>query len=226
MNSAPGDGIGLAVFVKTPGYSEVKTRLAAGIGADAATEFYSLSAAAVAAVVGAASEALPLTPYWAVAEAGALNDPTWTDLPRLPQGNGDLGNRMRTVCDTLLTTHGRALLLGADAPQIQVAYLREAVTALDSHNHVLGPAADGGFWLFGTRTPVPDAAWDATPWSCSDTAERFVAGLQPGSVARLRTLRDVDTADDLPPLLAALDTLPDPRPEQHRLNDWLRRAGS
>lgn len=224
MSSVPGDGIGLAIFVKTPGYSQVKTRLAADIGTEAATEFYSLSAAAVAAVVRAAAEAL--RSYWAVAEAEALGDPAWSDLPCLAQGTGDLGSRMRTVCDTLLATHGRALLLGADAPQIQVTDLRDAVVALEAHDYVLGPAADGGFWLFGTRAPVPDMAWVSTPWSRPDTAERFVAGLRSGSVARLRTLRDADTADDLPPLLAALDALPDLLPEQLHLNEWLRRAGS
>lgn len=215
--------VGLAIFVKTPGHSPVKTRLAAAWSEEAAREFHLHSTAAVAAVARAAQTAMPgLTPHWAVAEESALDDPLWQTLPRLAQGAGDLGARMRRVYESLMAKFGRALLLGADAPQVQVSDLSQAADALESHDYVLGPSVDGGFWLFGGRARVPDMAWDSTPWSRSDTAERFVAGLRSGSVARLRTLRDVDTADDLPPLLAALDTLPHPRPEQRRMKDWLR----
>jgi hypothetical protein len=42
--------VGIAIFVKTPGHSPLKTRLAAGIGIDAAREFHMLAAQAVAAV--------------------------------------------------------------------------------------------------------------------------------------------------------------------------------
>ncbi|MDQ3494652.1 MAG: DUF2064 domain-containing protein, partial [Pseudomonadota bacterium] len=122
--------------------------------------------------------------------------------------------------------HGGALLLGADAPQLRADDLVAAVRALDDHDHVFGPSADGGFWLFGTRKPVPATAWRATPWSQADTAERFIAALGTPRIARLRTLRDADAADDLPPLLAALDALPVPLPEQARLADWLRSLDS
>ncbi len=65
----------LAIFVKTPGYSPVKTRLAASIGQRRAEQFHRLAAAAVAAVAKAAMPAV--TPYWAIAERDALHDPLW-----------------------------------------------------------------------------------------------------------------------------------------------------
>ncbi len=219
------DRIGLAIFVKTPGHSPLKTRLAAGICRESAERFHRLAAEAVAAVARAAQAMLPgLATAWAVAEDSALDDALWSGLPRIAQGTGDLGARMRHVVERLCSAHGGALLLGADAPQLRVDDLVAAVRALDDHDHVLGPSADGGFWLFGTRKPVPATAWTATPWSQAGTAERFIAALGTPRIARLRTLRDADAADDLPPLLAALDALPHPRPEQRRLADWLRNA--
>lgn len=219
-------GAGLAIFVKTPGHSPLKTRLATGIGSDAAREFHLLAATAVAAVarVTCARHA-GLVACWAVAERDALDDPHWRSLPRIAQGGGDLGARMQRVCDALQRRHGRALLLGADTPQLRPDDLLVALRALDAQAHVIGPSSDGGFWLFGTRGGVPAAAWADTPWSQADTAQRFMAALGKAGeqhATRLRELRDVDTAADLVPLLDALDELADPLPEQTRLAQWLR----
>lgn len=219
--------VGLAILVKTPGHSPLKTRLASAIGSEAAQHFHLLASAAVAAVAARAQCDLPmLAPHWAVAEAGALEDPTWHALPRIPQGEGDLGARMGRVTDSLLAKFDAALLLGADAPQIEPGDFAEAMRALATQQHVIGPSEDGGFWLFATRGSVPSSAWLATPWSQPDTAARFCQALRANPdeapVARLRTLRDADTAEDLPPLLSALDALGDPLPEQRRLAGWLR----
>ena len=222
--------IGIGIFVKTPGHSPLKTRLAAGIGSAAAERFHMLGARAVAAVVREAQQLVPgIAPHWAVAEPAALDADCWNDFPRIAQGDGDLGQRMGRVCDALLDRFDAALLLGADTPQIESADLAAAADALPAHPHVLGPSADGGFWLFATRGEVPPAAWNSTPWSQADTADRFcdaVAGMADATaMPRLRRLRDVDTADDLPPLLSALDGLAAPLPEQVTLARWMRRSG-
>ena len=219
--------LGIAIFVKTPGHSPLKTRLARVIAADAAREFHLLSAGAVAAVACRAQRDMPaLATHWAVAEPAALDHPAWTSLPVITQGEGDLGARMGRVTGDLLTRFDAALLLGADAPQIEAGDIIAAAHALASHQHVIGPSADGGFWLFATRGRVPAEAWSATPWSQADTAARFCESLgEPpadSAIARLRSLRDADTADDLPPLLSALEALRDPLPEQQRLAHWLR----
>ena len=214
---------GLAIFVKTPGHSPLKTRLAAAIGDASAMAFHRHAALAVAAVARAAQIAVPgLHICWAVAEQSALDDPLWSNLPRIAQGDGTLGARMRRVCEALRDTCGCALLLGADAPQLTIADIQAALHALDSHDHVLGPSADGGFWLFGTRSVVPAGAWDDTPWSQSDTAARFMQALGSSRIAPLRTLRDADSVHDLAPLLTTLQSLRDPLPEQTALADWLR----
>ncbi len=219
--------VGLAIFVKTPGHSPLKTRLASTIGIQRASQFHMLAAAAVAAVAARAQRELPaLTSHWAVAEAGALDAQAWASLPTVAQGEGDLGARMARVTDRLLAGFDGALLLGADAPQIEAADIVAALGALGTHRHVIGPSVDGGFWMLATRGTVPAKAWSETPWSQADTAARFchALGASPddASIARLRTLRDADTVEDLSPLLSTLDALSDPLPEQQRLADWLR----
>jgi rSAM/selenodomain-associated transferase 1 len=213
--------IGIAIFVKTPGVSPIKTRLAATIGQAAAEAFHRLAAAAVAEVATDPRLAhTGVNTYWAVAEDDALDAAIWNDLPRIAQGDGDLGARMHRVYDTMRAEHGAALLLGADAPQLQAEDLLTACAALREHDYVLGPSADGGFWTFGGRVAASDAAWTRTPWSQSDTHARFIAELR-GDIATVRTLRDVDTVDDLRALQPALRALPAATPAQRALGEWL-----
>lgn len=217
----------LAIFVKTPGLSSVKTRLAASVGPTAAEQFHRFSAQAVAAVAQAAPATVK--PYWAVAENEALEHPDWHALPRIWQGQGDLGARLHQVCSQLQSRHDRVLLIGADAPQITVTLLQQALTALGdpATPFVLGPAGDGGFWLFGTRNPVPAEVWQQVRYSASTTASDLVTALAAhGAVARLPALRDVDTVDDLEMLGHALAALPHPLAAQTSLRQWLGKQAS
>jgi len=207
----------VAIMVKTPGLSPVKTRLAAGLGRAGAATFHGLAAAAIGSV------AAGMISYWAVAEADADG---WQDRPRLWQGEGGLGARMARVYDTLLRRHGRVLLVGADSPQTTPALLRLAAETLDDTPFVLGPALDGGFWLFGGRLPVPDAVWQSVRYSAPDTGARFLDSIRPlGSVSLTAAQLDADRADDLPVVLAALRALPDATAAQRALAEWLDARG-
>ncbi len=217
----------LAIFVKTPGLSAVKTRLAAAIGPAAAEHFHRVSAQAVAAVAQAAPA--QVKPYWAVAENAAVEHPLWHALPRIWQGQGDLGARLHHICSQLQSRHGRVLLIGADAPQITVGLLQQAIDALDdpATPFVLGPAHDGGFWLFGTRNPVPAEVWQQIRYSAPSTGSDLVTALAAGgTVARLPALRDVDTVEDLETLGRALAALPHRLAAQTSLLQWLGRQPS
>ena len=211
----------LAIFVKTPGLSPVKTRLAASLGTQAATRFHELAAAATAAVGRHCQPAL--TPYWALAETDPAAAAAWPDFAPLGQGEGFLGARLDRVYGHLQARHGRVLLIGADTPQLTPALLRQALSALDNPAtpFVIGDASDGGFWLFGGRAPVDRSVWLHVRYSQGDTASRLREALSAtGDCAPLPALSDVDRATDLPLLLQALDTLAEllparPRFEQH-----------
>jgi glycosyltransferase A (GT-A) superfamily protein (DUF2064 family) len=208
----------LAIFVKTPGLSPVKTRLAAGIGAEAAFDFYGLALAAVAEAV---KRALPdLIPYWAVAEPEALADPRWSDFPTIGQGEGSLGDRLDHVYSGLLARHGAVLMIGADSPQLTPDLLLSAARLAEPF--VMGRADDGGFWLFGGTAPIPRAVWAELPISTAETADALLhATLSFGDTAFVSSLVDVDEAKDLMPLAVALALLEAPTPAQMRLAEWL-----
>jgi rSAM/selenodomain-associated transferase 1 len=216
----------LAIWVKTPGLSPVKTRLAAAIGTEAAEEFYRLSAQAVAAVVRQAASTSPglLTPYWAVAEEAALSHPAWQDFATVYQRGGDLGARLSYVYDTLLQRHPWVIFIGADAPQITPELVAEAAQVLsETGDFVLGPAEDGGYYLFGGSKPLRHSLWVAVPYSAANTLEAFADLLQSfGCIQYLPELFDVDTAAELPRLTAELHRKSPLLAEQTDLSEWLR----
>lgn len=210
-----------AIWVKTPGLSPVKTRLAAGIGTEMAERFHTLSARAVAAVARKAAEEHPelLVPYWAVAERGSAG---WEGLAVVEQGEGGLGERLAHLYDHLLERHGFVLFLGADSPQLTPAALADAAERAGRGSFVLGPAEDGGFYLFGGSRPLPRQVWTRVHYSETGTLTELEAGLAGyGPIERMKVLLDVDTREDLPHLLRALETADSLLPEQVTLAEWL-----
>lgn len=213
---------GAAIFVKTPGRSPLKTRLAARLGTAFAEAWYLRAAAAVAAVLRATPG---LAGYWAVAETTGQDASAWPGLPLLEQGEGELGARMGRVHAALLERHPFALLLGADTPQIEARLLERAADwlASDAPRFVLGPARDGGFWLLGGNRQPPAGDWLATPCSTPDTARGFRSVMaRHGAWLELPLLTDVDDADDLGAMLAELAALAAPLAEQQALAAWTR----
>lgn len=212
----------LAIFVKTAGLSPVKTRLARDLGNEIAEQFYHLSIQAVAAVVRSTPSVFPS--FWAVAEHEGLASDQWQSLPSIWQGEGDLGLRMHRMYKQLQSRYGRAILIGADVPQISAALLNRAVTDLAGSNaaYTVGNTRDGGFWLFGGNAPVPKSVWLSTPYSDPDTRGILVKTLGAQRVCQLPLITDVDESFDLPFLCAELDELRDRLPEQQRLAAWLQ----
>jgi len=214
---------GLAIFAKTPGLSPAKTRLAAEIGTETAERFYRLALEAVEDSVAGFLEQRPdWTACWAVAEAEGAADPRWQRFGARHTGEGGLGRRMARVYEALRRRYGRALLIGTDSPQLTPADLASAVAAFDTADLVLGPAADGGFWLLGGRRRIPLFVWQRPRYSTEQALSDLETGLNKVGLAaprRLGRLCDVDSAADLAELRASMPEAPNPA--QRRLTAWL-----
>lgn len=211
----------IAVFVKTPGRSPIKTRLADSLGRAVAENWHRRAADCVADAAAASGHPV----YWAVAEPDAMTDPLWRERPRICQGPGALGSRMARVHAALVARHGAGILVGADLPQLDPDELGSAGEWLlaPGPSFVLGPARDGGFWLFGANRAIDPAAWESVNYSRDDTARSFVESIGGNRWCRLATRTDLDKAEDIDHVLAELRSLPTPLPKQTRLADWLER---
>lgn len=184
----------LVVFVKAPRLGQVKSRLAAGIGALAALRFYRWTTARVLRRLGQ-------DPRWrtliAVTPSRALREPFWDSrVSRLDQGPGDLGHRMARVFRTL--PPGPVVIVGSDIPELAPSHVAAAFRALGSRDAVFGPAADGGYWLVGLRRSprLPTGLFAGVRWSSPHALADTWASLPRGfTVALLETLEDVDDAE-------------------------------
>lgn len=191
----------LAVFVKTPGFSPVKTRLARQLGVEQAEAFHLISARAVESIALDLEQQTDVVSYFAVAEQQALENDYWQALPTVWQGEGGLGQRMALVYRQLLTMHDFVIIVGSDIPQISVAELRSATSWLMDKQQsrlVFGPSADGGFWLCGGNCRIPRPLWTEVVYSSADTGEQFLNGIKSlGEVQMQSILCDVDEPEDL-----------------------------
>lgn len=182
-------------MVKEPRPGRVKTRLGKGLG-----------------LVGAA--------WWFRHQTRSLlrrlDDPRWqlilavapdregstsrvwpAHLPRIAQGQGDLGDRMGRLFRGL--PPGRVCIIGADIPGITPRHIARAFHVLGAQDAVFGPSEDGGYWLVGLRrmAAVPAGLFSNVRWSSEHALADTKASLPGAHVGFVETLRDVDEVADL-----------------------------
>jgi len=95
---------------------------------------------------------------------------------------------------------GPVCVIGADIPGIEPKYVQQAFDALGHSDAVFGPAPDGGYWLVGLKKTraVPPNVFHGVRWSTEHALADSIASLPGYRITRVATLRDVDTAADLP----------------------------
>lgn len=181
-------------MVKAPVAGQVKTRLARETGTVRATQFYRHTAAALIA-------RLAPSRHWrtilAVAPDNASVPACWRrGVARWEQGRGGLGQRMQRILDR--APPGPVIIVGTDIPAIRPAAIAAAFAALGRADAVVGPAADGGYWLVGLRrTPRVLRPFADVRWSTRHALTDTLANLAGRPVARAATLSDVDGLQDL-----------------------------
>lgn len=195
--------IAWTIFVKTPEFSEVKTRLAATVGREKALAAYE---AGVRQMKDLALELtrlegprLPVVPIWAVAEEEARRHPRWQDFRTVSQGTGTLGQRLGFVHRQLSAEFEGVVFLGADCPVLTPKVCLNALDRMfEADQHVLGPTEDGGYYLFASRLDVRPEIWLEVPYSCEKTATVFTELLsRDHPVFWMEPLFDIDTEEDL-----------------------------
>jgi rSAM/selenodomain-associated transferase 1 len=119
------------------------------------------------------------------------------------QRGADLGERLSGAFADLVASPGdRAVAIGADCPDLNPSIIREAFATLDRQDVVLGPAADGGYYLIGLRRGAPalfPALFNGIHWGTGTVlAETLARAEQAGlGVTMLSALSDIDTPGDV-----------------------------
>jgi rSAM/selenodomain-associated transferase 1 len=179
------------VFARAPRLGAVKRRLAREIGDRAALRFYLASLHRTVRRLARDRRfrtVLAVTPDHAPAR--------WPrGVPRVPQGRGDLGQRMHRV--TQRQRHGRVAVVGTDIPAMTADDVAHAFRLLGRAQACFGPAADGGYWLVALSPRRPSTPFARVRWSSEWALADTLANFSNHTVAMLRELQDVDSAADL-----------------------------
>lgn len=202
-------GAALGIMARYPRAGYTKTRLAAHIGLHQAADLYSICARTIF------DEMRKIPPHVNkfIFFTGSNNlDKVglWTGdgFHLLPQVGKDLGNRLANSFSQLFSSGIKsAVLIASDVPDISPAIVDEALSALESHDIVLGPAHDGGYYLVGMNR-LNKALFKGINWGSEDVLQDTLNRVAEFNLSfyLLPTLIDIDSADDLRLWLAMAGT--------------------
>lgn len=192
------------MMAKAPVAGRAKTRLAVGVGDAAAAD---LAAASLLDTLGAGAAAYPAGRRM-LALAGDLAPAARADELRVAAADWlVVPQRGHGLAERLIDAHreahrlsgGPVVQVGMDTPQVTAALLHEVAALAHAHGGpVLGPAADGGWWVLVTTRPEQALALAGVPMSRPDTgrrtAEALTAAGHPPVLGPI--LGDVDHVED------------------------------
>lgn len=192
----------LIMFVKYPRPGYVKSRLAFKLGDIEATRVYrSVTENLISAIVQPSKDACyEIAVTYSPAEA-AQEMRAWlgSGLQLIAQSGANLGERMqKAFSDGFSRGYKNIIIIGSDCPAVTNELIISALEKLKSHDVVIGPAYDGGYYLIGLCRSEPKL-FAGIDWSTElvlkQTIERCTALHR--SYVLLPELRDIDRIEDL-----------------------------
>ena len=184
----------LLLFVRNPRQGQVKTRLARTLGdAEALRIYYLLLDRMRQTVLQVPADRL----LFYSDRIDQADDWDSDSFQKHLQAGADIGERMHLAFETAFLQHKACLLLGSDIPEITPGLLLEAFSHLQTHDLVLGPAKDGGYYLIGLKRSIP-SLFEGIDWSTSRVLRQTLdQARQLGLTWRLLPeLTDVDEEED------------------------------
>lgn len=198
MNESDKDCV--LLFVKYPEKGEVKKRLASRLGDDITVELYRCFVRDSLSTIETCGGKLLICVYPPESQKGFAE---WLGVDRVyvPQLGTDLGQRMKTsFVDAFNRGFQFVVAVGSDIPDLPAAFMKEAYLSLRTHDAVIGPSIDGGYYLIGfnKRAFLPET-FDGIDWGTHTVFQDTLAVLR-SARCNLYTLpkwRDMDTIADL-----------------------------
>ncbi|MHC4456099.1 MAG: TIGR04282 family arsenosugar biosynthesis glycosyltransferase [Planctomycetota bacterium] len=187
-------------FVKFPASGLVKTRLAEQLGEETATCLYKgfvtdilenlLNLKVNFDIFFAPSDAQQKFCLW-----------LGNKYSYIPQTGDNLGEKMKNAFEHAFTNNcTRVIIIGSDSPDLPAEFFNRSFKALESHDAIVGPSGDGGYYLIGfSKDAFLSEAFESVAWSTPQVCEQTLNILKKHErdVYLLPQWYDVDTLDDL-----------------------------
>ena len=190
------------LFGRYPRPGQVKTRLAAAIGHQKATEFYRICLNSIFLEAQKVQESGLADVYFCFSEASDAADVALIIPPNIDcfaQVQADLPLRIKQAfSDVFGRSYERVCIFSTDVPSLSTNTIKQSVHQLYNSDIVIGADGDGGYYVLGMNAYMPKVLEITYP-SRIGTYRQTVDGAADmhKKVYCLPTLYDVDTVDDL-----------------------------
>jgi rSAM/selenodomain-associated transferase 1 len=194
----------LLVFARLPEFGKVKTRLAADLGAERTLAVYEAMLRDLLQSIGVSDESTEIECVWPPTPNanGALLRRAFGGHAMAMQTGATLGDRLSMAFSERFFFHRteKIVAIGVDDPLLPRELIDHAFALLDSCEYVVGPAQDGGYYLFGCRAmSFEPEVFHGIEWGTAtvltETIRRIAASGRTCAVLPERF--DIDTAEDL-----------------------------
>jgi rSAM/selenodomain-associated transferase 1 len=188
----------LIVFIKYPEPGRVKTRLGRQIGYEQAALLY--EALVKQQITDLDCNSYDLAYY--VDDNQPLDQyrsKFGSNLNFFMQKGSDLGERMaRAFEESFERRYERVILMGSDIPLVNGADVTLFFNHLLTHQMVIGPAEDGGYYMIGCQKGISVVPlFENIVWSTSDVFKTTLARASDLNVRIEKTWFDIDNQEDL-----------------------------
>ncbi len=191
----------IIIFTKLPVEGKVKTRLAKSMGNKFAVSFYKVCAEHTFKELGKLKETGPELFLFCPEENEIEQVMQWAGNNfnyNFQQGN-DLGLKMYNAFNTVFKRgYKKVIIIGTDAPDVSMKIMQSAISVLNDHSVVIGPANDGGYYLLGFKSKLIDL-FSGIEWSTNSVFDNTIEKLNNSKINyfMLNELTDIDTVEDL-----------------------------
>jgi uncharacterized protein len=187
----------LMLFVRNPELGKVKTRLAASVGPETALDIYLHLLRHTRDI----TQDLPMDKVVYYTEKVEQDDlwPAKHYLKKLQHLEGDLGEKMEMAFEVAFAEgYTSVVIIGSDCPQLSAEIINQAFEELKSHEVVIGPALDGGYYLLGMKHLHPEL-FQNKRWSTEHVFPDTLYDIERLHLSHtlLPYLSDVDKLEDL-----------------------------
>ena len=140
---------GVLFFVKYPKVGDVKSRLSKDLDPSITVELYRCFVKDLLKMLNTTSYSIFICFY----PSNYLNNfKQWlgNKYNYIPQEGEDLGQRMENCFNYIFTKKfDQLIVIGSDSPDLPNEILNQAFLKLQTHDAVIGPSLDGGYYLLG-----------------------------------------------------------------------------
>jgi rSAM/selenodomain-associated transferase 1 len=189
----------LILFVKAPKIGTVKTRLQPELTTEQALLLYQAMVEDIVARFGQVGFC-DLKIYFTPANSlETLQNWLGSQFDYFPQVGNDLGNRMyHALAEMLHQKYQKVVLAGSDLPTLDAETIMRAFTLLNRAEVVVGPSADGGYYLIGMKQPHP-ALFQGIAWSTDKVLQQTLEKARTTALdtVQLQLQSDIDTYADV-----------------------------